>query len=57
MAWGLKDKYSARWQIVPDAPGEIVKNKDPVERQRVMRPWCRWSSSTSQGSKSRMADN
>ena len=34
-AW-LKDKYSVSWQIVPDALGKLLGDKNPQKSQRVM---------------------
>jgi len=32
----LKDKFGLSWQIIPDALGELMGDKDPVKAQRVM---------------------
>ena len=33
----LQDKFGVSWQIVPSALGEMLRDKDPVKAQRVMR--------------------
>lgn len=33
----LKDKYGVSWQIVPTALGQMLQDKDPGKRERVMR--------------------
>ena len=32
----LKDKFGLSWQIVPTILGELMKDKDPAKRERVM---------------------
>ena len=32
----LKDKYGLSWQIIPNALGELMGDKDPQKAQRVM---------------------
>jgi predicted 3-demethylubiquinone-9 3-methyltransferase (glyoxalase superfamily) len=32
----LKDRYGLSWQVVPTALGEMLKDKDPAKRERVM---------------------
>jgi predicted 3-demethylubiquinone-9 3-methyltransferase (glyoxalase superfamily) len=32
----LKDKYGVSWQIIPDALGEMLGDKDPGKSKRVM---------------------
>lgn len=32
----LKDKFGLSWQIIPQALGELLADKDPVKSQRVM---------------------
>jgi len=33
----LKDRFGLSWQIVPTALGELMKDKDPAKRERVMK--------------------
>ena len=33
----LKDKYGLSWQVVPTILTELLKDKDPVKSQRVMK--------------------
>ena len=33
----LKDKFGLSWQIVPTILGQLMKDKDPAKRERVMR--------------------
>jgi predicted 3-demethylubiquinone-9 3-methyltransferase (glyoxalase superfamily) len=33
----LKDKYGLSWQIIPNALGELLGDKDPAKSQRVMK--------------------
>ena len=33
----LQDKFGVSWQIIPSALGEMLRDKDPVKAQRVMR--------------------
>ena len=33
----LKDKYGVSWQIVPTVLGEMLRDKDPVKADRVMK--------------------
>jgi predicted 3-demethylubiquinone-9 3-methyltransferase (glyoxalase superfamily) len=37
MCGWLKDKYGVSWQIVPSALGEMMQDKDPSKRERVMK--------------------
>jgi predicted 3-demethylubiquinone-9 3-methyltransferase (glyoxalase superfamily) len=32
----LKDKFGLSWQIIPDALGQLMGDKDPAKAQRVM---------------------
>jgi predicted 3-demethylubiquinone-9 3-methyltransferase (glyoxalase superfamily) len=32
----LKDRYGLSWQIIPDALGEMLQDRDPERAQRVM---------------------
>lgn len=32
----LKDKYGVSWQIIPDALGKFLQEKDPAKSKRVM---------------------
>ena len=33
----LKDKFGLSWQVVPTILGELMKDKDPARRERVMK--------------------
>ena len=33
----LKDKYGLSWQIIPNALGQMLQDKDPAKSQRVMK--------------------
>lgn len=33
----VKDKYGVSWQIVPTVLGEMMKDADPVQSERVMK--------------------
>ena len=33
----LKDKYGLSWQIIPNALGRMLQDKDPAKSQRVMK--------------------
>jgi predicted 3-demethylubiquinone-9 3-methyltransferase (glyoxalase superfamily) len=39
----LKDKYGVSWQIVPTVLGEMLRDKDPVKADRVMRAMLKMS--------------
>jgi predicted 3-demethylubiquinone-9 3-methyltransferase (glyoxalase superfamily) len=39
----LKDKFGLSWQIIPDALGQLMADKDPVKAQRVMQAMLKMS--------------
>ena len=39
----LKDKYGLSWQIIPNALGEMLQDKDPEKANRVMRAMLQMS--------------
>lgn len=39
----LKDKYGLSWQIIPNALGEMLQDKDAAKSKRVMQAMCQMS--------------